>query len=204
MVAAVSLLLRHWKPIEATAAPPQQSAAVAGAEAEPIRQPLLEQVGSTRLSSYAVQSRCFLSLSALDPLQPSKSVASCCAATVTMTVAFPSCPARQRRILVTPAVPIPSVARPSLAPAPYGNATIHPHVASSCLQPASHPAGLEDPEAAQPVELPELAKPLWTHPSGVLFALSPLDHFQVLQRRSQPTSCLSLPGIKPANIVMTA
>ncbi len=44
LVAAVSLLLRHWKSIEATAAPPQQFTAQAAAEAEPLGQPLLEQV----------------------------------------------------------------------------------------------------------------------------------------------------------------
>ena len=43
LVAAVSLLLRHWKSIEATAAPVQQSTA-AGPESEAVRQPLLEQV----------------------------------------------------------------------------------------------------------------------------------------------------------------
>ena len=64
---------------------------------------------------------------------------------------------------------------------------IHSHMQFVVLQPATRPAGLEDPEAAQPVEPPQLAKPLWTHPSGVLFALSPLDHFQVLQRRVPPT-----------------
>ena len=52
----------------------------------------------------------------------------------------------------------------------------------SLAQPASQPARPADPEAAQLEEPPDLAKPLWTHPSGVLFALSPLDHFQVRRR----------------------
>ena len=49
----------------------------------------------------------------------------------------------------------------------------------SAQQPVGQATGPEDPEAAQPAEPPDVAKPLWVHPSGVLFALSPLDHFQV-------------------------
>ena len=85
---------------------------------------------------------------------------------------------------VTPAVPSPFVARPSVSRALRASATPSFSYSNCVLQPATHPAGLEDPEAAQPVEPPDLAKPLWTHPSGVLFALSPLDHFQVPQRLS--------------------
>ena len=48
------------------------------------------------------------------------------------------------------------------------------------LQPlAGQPTWAEDAEAAQSIEEADMQKPLWAHPSGVLFALSPLDHFQV-------------------------
>jgi hypothetical protein len=47
-------------------------------------------------------------------------------------------------------------------------------------QPLGQPTWAEDPEAAQLADEADLEKPLWAHPSGVLFALSPLDHFQVL------------------------